>query len=186
MLTRAYPVRTGGGNSLAAPGPAPHRVIVAGLTFALLPVCPQRPGVRRKAAGRRPPPSRGRPICVASAKQVPAPPCRPTSSSPRARSSTSPDRSRVSSLLRAARTRSAEQCSWDARALGDAGGERGRPVRGLGLVVFGRRRPGRSEVGARADIYRSSVYLGAMTKRSMQEATFLILTALASGSQHGY
>jgi DNA-binding PadR family transcriptional regulator len=25
-----------------------------------------------------------------------------------------------------------------------------------------------------------------MTKRTMQEATFLILTALASGSQHGY
>jgi DNA-binding PadR family transcriptional regulator len=32
----------------------------------------------------------------------------------------------------------------------------------------------------------SPVYTPDMTKRTMQEATFLILTALAAGSQHGY
>lgn len=32
----------------------------------------------------------------------------------------------------------------------------------------------------------SPVYTADMTKRTMQEATFLILTALAAGSQHGY
>jgi DNA-binding PadR family transcriptional regulator len=32
----------------------------------------------------------------------------------------------------------------------------------------------------------STVYTPDMTKRTMQEATFLILTALAAGSQHGY
>jgi DNA-binding PadR family transcriptional regulator len=31
-----------------------------------------------------------------------------------------------------------------------------------------------------------SVYKVCMTERAMQEATFLILTALADGSQHGY
>ena len=31
-----------------------------------------------------------------------------------------------------------------------------------------------------------SVYKVSMTQRAMQEATFLILTALAAGSQHGY
>ncbi len=32
----------------------------------------------------------------------------------------------------------------------------------------------------------SSIYTADMVKRTMQEATFLILTALAAGSQHGY
>lgn len=32
----------------------------------------------------------------------------------------------------------------------------------------------------------SPVYTADMTKRTMQEASFLILTALAAGSQHGY
>src|SRR5258707_6351685 len=32
----------------------------------------------------------------------------------------------------------------------------------------------------------SAVYNVSMTERAMQEATFLILTALADGSQHGY
>jgi DNA-binding PadR family transcriptional regulator len=36
------------------------------------------------------------------------------------------------------------------------------------------------------DIYRSSVYIGCMVTRRMQETTFLILASLASGSQHGY
>jgi DNA-binding PadR family transcriptional regulator len=36
------------------------------------------------------------------------------------------------------------------------------------------------------DISSSSVYNGGMSGRAMQEATFLILTALADGSQHGY
>src|SRR6202042_1892228 len=36
------------------------------------------------------------------------------------------------------------------------------------------------------DIYRSSIYGGHMQRRTMQEASFLILTALAGGSQHGY
>lgn len=36
------------------------------------------------------------------------------------------------------------------------------------------------------DIDSSPVYTADMTKRTMQEATFLILTALAAGSQHGY
>jgi DNA-binding PadR family transcriptional regulator len=36
------------------------------------------------------------------------------------------------------------------------------------------------------DIDSSSVYTAVMVKRTMQEATFLILTALAAGSQHGY
>jgi DNA-binding PadR family transcriptional regulator len=36
------------------------------------------------------------------------------------------------------------------------------------------------------DIDSSSVYNGGMSGRAMQEATFLILTALADGSQHGY
>jgi DNA-binding PadR family transcriptional regulator len=31
-----------------------------------------------------------------------------------------------------------------------------------------------------------AIYASCMSKRSMQEATFLILTALAGGSQHGY
>jgi PadR family transcriptional regulator len=34
--------------------------------------------------------------------------------------------------------------------------------------------------------YSSAVYKVFMTQRAMQEATFLILTALAAGSQHGY
>ncbi len=36
------------------------------------------------------------------------------------------------------------------------------------------------------DIDRRVVYVGRMRQRTMQEATFLILTALAGGSQHGY
>ncbi len=32
----------------------------------------------------------------------------------------------------------------------------------------------------------SPIYTADVTKRTMQEATFLILTALAAGSQHGY
>ena len=36
------------------------------------------------------------------------------------------------------------------------------------------------------DIGRSTVYKDGMANRTMQEATFLILTALAAGSQHGY
>ena len=32
----------------------------------------------------------------------------------------------------------------------------------------------------------SSIYTADMPRRTMQEATFLILTALAAGSQHGY
>jgi DNA-binding PadR family transcriptional regulator len=32
----------------------------------------------------------------------------------------------------------------------------------------------------------STIYIAHMKKRTMQEATFLILTALAAGSQHGY
>src|ERR1700744_6253204 len=37
------------------------------------------------------------------------------------------------------------------------------------------------------DIYRCSVYSARMTRpRAMQEASFLILTALAGDSQHGY
>jgi DNA-binding PadR family transcriptional regulator len=48
-------------------------------------------------------------------------------------------------------------------------------------------RAGSAAAGASAlDVYRLSVYVVRMAKRSMQEATFLILTALASGSQHGY
>ena len=33
---------------------------------------------------------------------------------------------------------------------------------------------------------RSSAYTGSVSKQSMQEPTFLILTALAAGAQHGY
>jgi len=36
------------------------------------------------------------------------------------------------------------------------------------------------------DMNSLTVYNGLMTYRAMQEATFLILTALAAGSQHGY
>src|SRR5215472_10132396 len=36
------------------------------------------------------------------------------------------------------------------------------------------------------DIHSSSVYTVDMVKRTMQETTFLILTALAASSQHGY
>jgi DNA-binding PadR family transcriptional regulator len=35
-------------------------------------------------------------------------------------------------------------------------------------------------------MYRSAVYKDCMTNSAMQEATFLILTSLAAGSQHGY
>jgi DNA-binding PadR family transcriptional regulator len=35
-------------------------------------------------------------------------------------------------------------------------------------------------------IVSSSIYTGGMNIRPMQEATFLILTALAAGTQHGY
>ena len=38
----------------------------------------------------------------------------------------------------------------------------------------------------RLDIYRPTVYAVGVPGRTMQEATFLILTALAAGSQHGY
>ena len=34
--------------------------------------------------------------------------------------------------------------------------------------------------------FSPTAYNGVMTNRAMQEATFLILTALAAGSQHGY
>jgi PadR family transcriptional regulator len=40
-------------------------------------------------------------------------------------------------------------------------------------------------VPARAYV-SSTVYIAGMAKRAMQEATFLILTALAAGSRHGY
>jgi DNA-binding PadR family transcriptional regulator len=36
------------------------------------------------------------------------------------------------------------------------------------------------------DKYSSAIYDVCVSKRAMQEATFLILTALAAGSQHGY
>jgi DNA-binding PadR family transcriptional regulator len=36
------------------------------------------------------------------------------------------------------------------------------------------------------DMDSSPIYTTDMVKRTMQEATFLILTALAAGSQHGY
>src|SRR5215469_18677145 len=39
---------------------------------------------------------------------------------------------------------------------------------------------------ATLDLDSSTVYAVSMTSRAMQEATFLILTALAAGSQHGY
>src|SRR5215471_2795567 len=39
---------------------------------------------------------------------------------------------------------------------------------------------------ARGGIVSSAIYTAGMTRRPMQEATFLILTALAAGSQHGY
>jgi DNA-binding PadR family transcriptional regulator len=39
---------------------------------------------------------------------------------------------------------------------------------------------------ASGTIDSSTVYSPGMAKRTMQEATFLILTALAAGSQHGY
>jgi DNA-binding PadR family transcriptional regulator len=35
-------------------------------------------------------------------------------------------------------------------------------------------------------MYRQSVYKDRMSPRSLQEPTFLILTALAAGAQHGY
>jgi DNA-binding PadR family transcriptional regulator len=35
-------------------------------------------------------------------------------------------------------------------------------------------------------MYRWTVYNGNMSQRSLQEPTFLILTALAAGAQHGY
>jgi DNA-binding PadR family transcriptional regulator len=35
-------------------------------------------------------------------------------------------------------------------------------------------------------IYSPAIYKFGVTQRTMQEATFLILTALAAGSQHGY
>jgi PadR family transcriptional regulator PadR len=41
-------------------------------------------------------------------------------------------------------------------------------------------------LGSRFDIASWSIYTVAMGIRAMQEATFLILTALAGGSQHGY
>lgn len=37
-----------------------------------------------------------------------------------------------------------------------------------------------------SEAYSWTVDAGGMAKRTMQEATFLILTALAAGSQHGY
>jgi DNA-binding PadR family transcriptional regulator len=49
---------------------------------------------------------------------------------------------------------------------------RGAPSRGAPLSLLG------------AD--SSPIYTADMMKRTMQEATFLILTALAAGSQHGY
>src|SRR2546423_11678943 len=38
----------------------------------------------------------------------------------------------------------------------------------------------------RVDMCRSSAYTRSVSKQSMQEPTFLILTALAAGAQHGY
>ncbi len=38
----------------------------------------------------------------------------------------------------------------------------------------------------RVDMCRWSAYTKAVRKQSMQEPTFLILTALAAGAQHGY
>jgi DNA-binding PadR family transcriptional regulator len=40
--------------------------------------------------------------------------------------------------------------------------------------------------GAGLAIARSTMYNVGMAMRAMQEATFMILTALANGSQHGY
>jgi DNA-binding PadR family transcriptional regulator len=41
-------------------------------------------------------------------------------------------------------------------------------------------------LGERLLIHRQSVYTGYMTELSLREPTFLILTALAAGPQHGY
>jgi len=41
-------------------------------------------------------------------------------------------------------------------------------------------------MGAGVDMCRSSAYTSAVSKKSMQEPTFLILTALAARPQHGY
>jgi DNA-binding PadR family transcriptional regulator len=41
-------------------------------------------------------------------------------------------------------------------------------------------------MGDRVDMCRSSAYTSPVSKQSMQEPTFLILTALAAGAQHGY
>ncbi len=48
------------------------------------------------------------------------------------------------------------------------------------LVAHRKRRAETSETGS------SPIYTADVVKRTMQEATFLILTALAAGSQHGY
>src|SRR5262249_16698668 len=41
-------------------------------------------------------------------------------------------------------------------------------------------------MGPGVDMCRSSAYTSPVSKQSMQEPTFLILTALAAGAQHGY
>jgi DNA-binding PadR family transcriptional regulator len=46
--------------------------------------------------------------------------------------------------------------------------------------------PQRLDSSAGLAIASLAVYKASMTERAMQEATFLILTALADGSQHGY
>jgi DNA-binding PadR family transcriptional regulator len=45
---------------------------------------------------------------------------------------------------------------------------------------------GNGGAGQGLDTASSTVYNAYMAERAMQEATFLILTALATGSQHGY
>jgi DNA-binding PadR family transcriptional regulator len=57
-------------------------------------------------------------------------------------------------------------------------------VAGLTLQWSSGRREGRPDGGLAID--RSTVYNVGMAMRAMQEATFMILTALANGSQHGY
>jgi DNA-binding PadR family transcriptional regulator len=47
--------------------------------------------------------------------------------------------------------------------------------------------PAKLEAGIRQLVmYRLPVYTTCMSQRSLQEPTFLILTALAAGAQHGY
>ena len=58
-------------------------------------------------------------------------------------------------------------------------GEGGYRARGLPPGAAGR-------IGVLFAMYRLTLYNGLMSQRSMHEPTFLILTALAAGPQHGY